>query len=160
MSKYSFAKMTHLDLPLFRNWLTNPHIEGWWGESNTEARLVESEFDRDLVDMRIVSYEGRPFAFIQDYNAHAFGAPQYHDQPPDARALDTFLGEPAFLGKGHGAGYIKARAHQLLQSASCVLVDPDPQNHRAIAAYQRAGFQAVKRCPSEDGDDVLVMIAE
>ena len=103
--------------------------------------------------------DGTPFAYIQDYNAHAFGAPQYADQHADARAIDTFLGDPAYLGQGHGSGYIAARVSELRRSYPIVLTDPDPKNTRAIAAYTRAGFEALDIRPCEDGDPVLVMRA-
>lgn len=158
MSDYSFRPITRDDLPMFKAWLDAPHIEGWWGDSATEARLVEDVLDKDIVDMRIVCHDGTPFAFIQDYNAHAFGAPQYAGQDPAARAIDTFLGDPAYLGQGHGAGYIAARLAELRRSAPVVLTDPDPANARAIAAYRRAGFRPLKITPCEDGDPVQVMI--
>ena len=143
---------------MFRHWLDQPHMEGWWGDSGTESRTVEDDMKGDVVDMRIVEHDGTPFAFIQDYNAHAFGAPQYADQPQDARAIDTFLGDPAYLGQGHGAGFIAARVAELRRHAPCVLTDPDPANTRAIAAYTRAGFRPLDIRPCEDGDPVQVMI--
>ncbi|MEO0665979.1 MAG: GNAT family N-acetyltransferase, partial [Pseudomonadota bacterium] len=77
MTSYSFRPMTRADLPMFKAWLEEDHIEGWWGDSATEARLVEEDLGEDRVDMRLACHDGTPFAFIQDYNAHAFGAPQY-----------------------------------------------------------------------------------
>ncbi len=158
MVNYAFRPMTRADYPMFANWLTHPHINGWWGDSATELRLVDEDMDKGVVDMRIAQADGAPFAFIQDYNAHAFGAPQYKDQPDTARAIDTFLGDPAFLGQGHGAGYIAARLSELRRHYPVVLTDPDPNNTRAINAYTRAGFRKVKIAPCEDGDPVQVMI--
>lgn len=155
---YVFRPITRDDLPMFRDWLSQPHIDGWWGEGGTEARLVEEELGNTVVDMRIVEWGGTPFAYIQDYDAHAFGAPQYAGFPARARAIDTFLGDGAFLGKGHGAGYIAARLADLRRSFPVILTDPDPANDRAIAAYARAGFRRHGLAPCEDGDPVLVMI--
>ncbi|MEM8590943.1 MAG: GNAT family N-acetyltransferase [Pseudomonadota bacterium] len=158
MTRYSFKPMTRDDLPMFKEWLANPHIEGWWGDPGTEARLVEEDMDEDKVDMRLACADGTPFAYIQDYNAHAFEAPHYKDQPEDARAIDTFLGDPAYLGKGHGAGYIAARLGELRQNYPTIVTDPDPANTRAIAAYTRAGFRPLDIRPCEDGDPVQVMV--
>lgn len=158
MANYTFRPMTRTDLPMFKHWLDQPHIEGWWGDSGTEARLVEDDLETGKVDMRIVETGGAPFAYIQDYNAHEFGAPHYAGHPADARAIDTFLGDPAYLGKGHGRGYIAARLQDLRRSYPAVLTDPDPKNTRAIAAYARAGFRPLGIAPCEDGDPVQVMI--
>lgn len=158
MADYTFRPITLADIPLFKHWIDQPHMGGWWGDSGTEARLIEEDMGKDVVDIRVVEHGGTPFAFIQDYNAHAFDAPHYADQHKDARAIDTFLGDPAFLGQGHGAGYIAARLSDLRRSYPAILTDPDPANTRAIAAYARAGFRPVKIAPCEDGDPVQVMI--
>ena len=158
MADYSFTPITHDDLAMFKGWLDQSHIEGWWGDSGTEARLIEDDMGKDVVDMRIVACDDTPFAYIQDYNAHAFGAPQYAHHPKDARAIDTFLGNPDFIGKGHGSGYIAARVAELRRHYPVVLTDPDPANTRAIAAYTRAGFRPDIVTPCEDGDPVQVMI--
>jgi len=155
---YTFRPITRADLPMFKSWLTNPHIAGWWGDSGTEARLVAEDLDADYIDMRIVEHKGAPFAYVQDYNAHQWGAPQYADLPSDARAVDTFLGDPAYLRQGHATGYLRARLGELTQTFPVVAVDPDPANTRAIATYQRAGFRPTKITPCEDGDPVQVMV--
>lgn len=158
MADYAFKPMTRADLPLFKHWLDQPHLGGWWGDSATEAGLIEDDMGKGIVDMRLACHDGVPFAYIQDYNAHAFGAPQYADQPRDARAIDTFLGDPAYLGQGHGAGYIAARIRDLRRSYPVTVTDPDPANTRAIAAYLRAGFRRHRITPCKDGDPVQVMI--
>lgn len=163
MSDYAFRPMTRADYPRFKDWLAQPHIDGWWAEGGTELRLIEQDMGKpedapDHVDMRIVEHSGHPFAYIQDYNAHAFGAPHYAGQPDGARAIDTLLGDPAFLGQGHGSGYIAARLSELRRTHPVILTDPDPANTRAIAAYTRAGFRPLARTPCEDGDLVQVMI--
>lgn len=155
---YSFRPITRDDLPLFKNWLDQPHINGWWGDSGTEARLVKDDIGTDHIDMRIVEHDGAPFAYVQDYNAHHWPMPHYRDLPKDARALDTFLGDPTYLGQGHASGYLRARLDDLRQSYPMVAVDPDPKNTRAIAAYTRAGFRPTHIAPCEDGDPVQVMV--
>lgn len=159
MPSYHFRPITRSDFPMFRTWLSHPHIGGWWGDGSTELALVEDDMKTGLVDMWIVEWDDVPFAFIQDYNAHAFGAPQYAGFPDNARAIDTFLGEPSFLGCGHGAGYLAARLSQLHAQTPVVLTDPSPENTRAIRAYAAAGFHKDKVVRCEDGDFVQVMVS-
>lgn len=157
MPDYGFRPMIPADLPMFKRWLDQPHMGGWWADGATEARLVAEEFGQTRVDMRIVTADGIPFAFVQDYDAMAFDAPQYVDLPRGARAIDTFLGDPAYLGQGHAGAYLRQRAAALRQTAPLVAVDPSPANARAIAAYTRAGFAFHRLTPCEDGDMVHVM---
>ena len=158
MPDYTFRPITPADLPMFKGWLAQPHIAGWWGEGGTEARLVEEEFGASRVDMRIVAHHGTPFAYVQDYDAQEWPMPHYADLPPRARALDMFLGDPAYLGQGHALGFLAARLAELRRDYPLIAVDPDPANTRAIATYTRAGFRPTRVCPCEDGDPVQVMV--
>lgn len=157
---YTFRPLERCDKPMFCAWLDQPHIAGWWGKAEDEWDLVEQDWNRldRPVDMRIVEYAATPFAYVQSYDAMAFGAPQYADLPAHAMAIDTFLGDPAFLGRGHAAAYLAQHSDALLAGgAPMVVVDPDPANLRAIAAYERAGFHKHRVTPCEDGDRVQVM---
>ena len=157
-SRYHFRAITRADYPMIRDWLNQPHIGGWWGEAALEIALIEEYLENGPTDMRIVELAGAPFAFVQDYPAHHWPAPQYRGEAEDARAIDTFLGDPAFLGKGHVQAYLRQRAEELVaQGTSTILVDPDPNNARAIAAYKGAGFMPLEDRICEDGDRVLVM---
>lgn len=141
-----------------RSWLQEPHIGGWWGDPDTEIALIEEDLEKGPTDMRIVSLDDVPFAFVQDYPAHHWPAPQYKGFHPEARAMDTFLGAPAFHGQGHASGYLRQRAQELIAGGTPeILIDPDPRNTRAVATYRRAGFEPIEERRCEDGDLVLVM---
>lgn len=159
MAEYHFRPLTRADFPMIHDWLAQPHIGGWWGDGATETALMAEDMDTDPVptDMRIVELDGRPFAYVQDYNAHHFNMPQYAALPRDSRAMDTFLGDPAYLGRGHAAGYLAQRIAELRRSYPLVAVDPDPTNTRAIHTYARAGLRPRWTVPCEDGDLVTVM---
>lgn len=158
MADYRFRPLERGDKGMFCDWLSRPHIGGWWQDGDSEWALLEQDWTLPCLDMRIVELDGVPFAFVQDYPVHHWTMPQYAALPDDARAIDTFLGDPAYLGKGHGSGYLRQRAAQLTaRGASLVAVDPDPENTRAIAAYRRAGFTGDLICQGEDGDPVQVL---
>ena len=157
---YGFVPVTRADYPLLRDWLAQPHLGGWWGDPETEIALIEQDMESGPTDMRLVVHgaTGRPFAYVQDYPAHHWPAPQFAGLPAGARAMDSFFGDPDFLGQGHGKGFLRQRATELLEAgAEMVLVDPDPANARAVAAYRGAGFAPLFTRPCEDGDPVLVM---
>ncbi|QBY01031.1 GNAT family N-acetyltransferase [Rhodophyticola sp. CCM32] len=156
---YTFRKLTRADYPLIEIWLSQPHIGGWWGKAAAEIALMEEDIDNGPTDMRIVALDGHPFAFVQDYPAHHWPAPHFADLPADARAMDTFLGDPAFLGKGHARAYLRQRATDLMGTGTrAVAIDPDPTNTRAIVTYTAAGFDPVEERDCGDGDRVLVML--
>lgn len=157
MADYAFRPITPDDRAMFVAWLASPHIGGWWQNGETEWALVAEEFDTGRVDMRVVEHDGQPFAFIQDYDVRTWAMPQYADLPEGARAVDTFLGDAAFIGRGHGAGYLRARTDHLLEGFPLLAVDPSPDNTRAIRAYAAAGFAPRRTIAGEDGTPVTVM---
>jgi len=65
-SAYSFRPATVDDLPRFRRWLRAPEAKRWWGEPREQIELLRSDLNEPRMTMRIVSFNGRPFAYAQD----------------------------------------------------------------------------------------------
>ncbi len=158
---YAFRPLVRSDRRLFDDWLAQPHIGGWWGDAATEWALIEEDWAtaNTATDMRIVELDGHPFAYVQDFEVHTYPMPHYAQLPNGAHGMDSFLGDPAYLGQSHGAGFLRQRARQLLAAgAPLIAVDPDPDNTRAIAAYEAAGFRGDTVLPNEDGSPARVML--
>ena len=155
---YTFPRVTRADYPLLRGWLAQPHVRAWLGDPDAEIALIDEDIEGGPTDMRLVALTDRPFAYVQDYPAHHWDMPHYAPFPPGARGVDTFLGDPAYLGQGHAPRYLRQRCRDLLAAgATAVVIDPSPDNERAVRAYRRAGFVPRGVAPCEDGDPVLVM---
>lgn len=138
---YGFRRLDSDDLVLVNQWQQRPHVAEWW-DATTEY-TSDDIADRRLA-MWLVELGGRPFAFIQDYAVHGFGAHPFAYLPPGARGIDQFIAEPDMLGLGHGPGFIKAQVTRLfLDRVPVVGTDPHPANARAIKAYRKAGFEIV-----------------
>ena len=140
---YSFRSMRADDLPMARRWLKTPEVQRWWGDPDGEISLLEEDLDDPRMAMWIVSHEGRPFAYIQDYDLRAWDIDVFGPLPPGSRFIDQFIGEPEMIGLGHGSAFIRAHVERLFaEGAPAVGTDPDPDNARAIRAYEKAGFTA------------------
>jgi aminoglycoside 6'-N-acetyltransferase len=158
MGDYALRVFMADDLPMMAQWLQTPALRDWWGDPVEQLSLVTEDLDDPLMDQRIASHKGASFGYVQSYPCAAWGAPQFDDQPDDARAMDACIGVPPMLGHGHGAAMVRLYAETLLaEGAPAVVIDPDPTNLRAIHAYRRAGFRDIAVRPGEDGDPVLVM---
>ena len=77
---YRFRRAAAADLPMLRRWMEEPEVRAWWGDPGFETRLIADDLDNPGIAMWIVEHEGRPFAYIQDYELaqywpHAFGQP-------------------------------------------------------------------------------------
>ena len=108
--------------------------------------------------MRMVSLSGRPFAYAQDYDVHYWPQPHLSDLPPGSRAIDSFIGWPSMVGRGHGQAYLRLLAEKLCaEGAPLVAIDPAEENLRARRAYEKAGFRAKARVMTEAGPATLML---
>jgi len=152
---YAFSPLAAGDIPLLREWLGEPHVRRIWGDPDAEARLLHVILDEADTDAYVVTYRGAPLGYAQAWQTAAVGA--YPDQPCGTRAVDVFVGPPAMLGRGHGAGLIAAFAERLLRDgAPRIISDPVPANTIALRAYRRAGFHALGERTTPDGPVVLM----
>lgn len=136
---YDFRQVTIDDLDLLMQWQAHPHVRRWWDS--------DEPYDRDdLSDPRvsrwIVSVDGRPFAFMQDYTVHGWDDHHFAGLPEGARGIDQYIGEPDMIGVGHGSAFIAARMQILFDAGAPVIAtDPHPDNKRAISVYTKLGFE-------------------
>ncbi len=136
--RITFRPATLADLPMLRCWLAVPEVARWWGP--------EDPFDAEALEgtrhvPHIVSLEGRPFAYIQDYDPHGWPDHPFAHLPSGSRGIDQFIGLPEMLGQGHGPAFIRAHMATLYAGGAPVIsTDPHPDNTRAISAYTKCGF--------------------
>ncbi len=108
--------------------------------------------------MRIVSLGGRPFAYAQDYDVHSWPQPHLSHLPKGSRAIDSFIGWPSLIGRGHGQAYLRLLAERLcFEGAPLVAIDPAEGNLRARRAYEKAGFRVEAIVMTEAGRAALML---
>jgi aminoglycoside 6'-N-acetyltransferase len=155
---YSFRPVTADDLPMLRGWLRTPDVARWWGDPEREAATLSEDIDEPRMIMRIVAFEGRPFAYVQHYQVDAWPQMHFAHLPAESRAVDAFIGEPDMLGRGHGSIFLRLLAEQLkAEGAPVVAIDPDVENLRARRAYGRAGFRCETVVETGEGPAVLML---
>jgi aminoglycoside 6'-N-acetyltransferase len=155
---YALRAFTAADLPMMADWLATPHLRQWWGDPVEELALVTEDLDNPLMDQQIGLLGPCAFAYLQSYPCHEWGAAQFHDRPEGSQSVDMCVGLPDMLGHGHGAAILRLYAQTLIaRGAKDVVIDPAPDNERALRCYRRAGFRDVAIRPGEEGDPVLVM---
>jgi aminoglycoside 6'-N-acetyltransferase len=142
VDSYLIRPFADADLPMVGGWREQPHVVEWWGEPSLEP---ETEKRSDpLIAMWIVEQDGRPFAFIQDYDVHGWDPHPFSYLPKGSRGLDLYIGEADMVGRGHGSAFLRQHVEHLFsQGVPAVGADPHPQNIRARRAYEKAGFAVV-----------------
>lgn len=174
MSQIAFKPLVSDHLLLLHRWMQQPHVSQWWGEGRPWSLSdIENKYKTYLsgykvihgekkgVSAFIITFQEHPVGFIQIYNAsdfpHSFDLNSLStDRSPSLAALDFYIGESDFLGKGLGADSLKAFLLDYVfhQYESC-LVDPDKNNKQAIKTYAKAGFSTL-----HENDNTILMIAK
>lgn len=106
----------------------------------------------------IAEVDGRPIGCMQVVDP-ARERTQYWgaDIPPNLRAMDIWIGEKEYLGRGYGTQMMSLAIDAAFaeDSVEAILIDPLASNERAHRFYRRLGFQFLER-RSFDGDDCFV----
>ena len=149
--------MIPADLPLIRKWLETPHVSEWWLHPPEEFELVSGDLAHPDVAQFVVQVAARPFAYLQCYHLSAVNK-GFGPQPEGTRGLDQFIGEADMLGRGHGSAFVRDFADRLLAAGTPrVVLDPEPDNARAIRAYEKAGFKRDRIVDTPDGPALLMV---
>jgi RimJ/RimL family protein N-acetyltransferase len=173
-SGFEFRAVTADDIPLLHHWLGQPHVTHWWGPAPTLDAVREDYLHRlapqQLLPLdapagvtQYIAYEhGEAFGFIQAYRVMAGQSEGFWTEQcdPFALGIDQFIGLPDKLGKGIGTRMVRAFVAWLFEDprVTSVQTDPSPDNSRAIAAYEKAGFVEVELVETPDGAALLMRI--
>ena len=112
---------------------------------------------RVAMDQFIVSVGGGDFAYLQCYDLTAWNS-GFGEHPRGTSGIDQFIGEPGMIERGHGSAFIRAFVDQRLRSGAPRMVsDPDPENGRAVRAYEKAGFEKAGMVDTPDGPALLMV---
>jgi aminoglycoside 6'-N-acetyltransferase len=149
--------MSDRDLALVRDWLARPHVREWWGDRDEQFGLVSGDMNEPAMDQYIVSFKDVPFGYLQCYRLTDWNI-CFGPQPDRTCGIDQMIGEAEMVGRGHGSAFIRAFIEDLIASGTPrVVVDPDPENTRAIRAYEKAGFTRDRLVDTPDGISLLMV---
>lgn len=156
---YQFTRVTMAHFSTLKLWLATPAVQKWWGDPVEQADILLEDIrdSRMAMSMNMVSFDNNNFAYIQDYEVHAWPQKHLTGLPSGTRAIDTFIGLECHLGLGHGSRYLRQRAQHLLDNgARGIVIDPEVTNGRAIRAYEKAGFEELSVKQTRDGPVALM----
>lgn len=154
----SFRKLKKSDFPLLLQWLETPHVKKWWDSEITYTLdLIRKKYDsyvheytiknsvKKSIQAYIINVDKIPAGFLQLYNAHDFFSPEHLlDLPDNLGALDLFIGEEKFIGRGIGSQAILKFLSKKNLLYDAFLADPDVHNQASIKCFKKAGFQIIK----------------
>lgn len=157
MTSYTFRSVEPDDLPLLAEWLRHPHVAEWWDDPDASLAEIREAMESVETEPLIVELDGQPIAYIQSYDPHLEDGHPYQDQPFGTLGMDISIGPPELVGKGHGSTIVRQFTDMLFEEgAPRVVIDPHPDNLRAIRAYEKAGFRAFDRRTTVFGPAVMM----
>lgn len=144
------------DAPLLRHWDQQPHVlesdpnDDW--EWETELRHNPSWREQLVAEV-----DGVAIGFVQIIDPAEEDSHYWGDVADDLRAIDIWIGEADYLGRGFGTTMMQQAIERCFAAAnvSAIIIDPLASNIRAHRFYQRLGFKPVGRRMFGD-DDTLV----
>ncbi|PYE41514.1 aminoglycoside 6'-N-acetyltransferase [Rhizobium sp. PP-F2F-G20b] len=141
---YVFRAVRLKDFPRLAQWLAEPHVMRWWDAAEVELAAIAQAMKTGETQPMIVEWEGRPIAYLQTYDPHREADHPYRDQPVGTLGLDMVIGLPDDIGRGHGGKIAASLADRLFATGTKrIVIDPHPENSRAIRAYEKAGFRFI-----------------
>ncbi len=161
-----FRPVTLADLPMLGEWMARPHWREWWGEQEEELANVRAMVEGRDTSCRpfLVTLAGAAEGYIQVWQVAPHLTPQWTDDnpwllevPAGAVGVDLSLADGVRLSQGIGSAALRAFVAMLRdEGRDTIVIDPDPANGRAVAAYRKAGFRPIPRLEGRY-DDVLIM---
>ncbi|KQS76064.1 aminoglycoside adenylyltransferase [Rhizobium sp. Leaf384] len=157
--RYGFRRLHRADFPRLAQWFAEPHVRAWWGAAEVELEAIARAMETGEIQPMIVEWEGRPIAYLQAYDPHRERDHPYRDQPVATVGIDMAIGAPEDVGRGHGGGIALQFAARLFATGALrIIVDPHPENSRAIRAYEKSGFRFIDQRHSHYGPAYLMAL--
>jgi RimJ/RimL family protein N-acetyltransferase len=151
----SFRPLTPDDYPLLLDWLQRPHVKEWWDDGDDTLEKVAAHYsDPDAERFILLSQEAggtdaaRPIGYFQSYL-----------EDEGVVGIDQFIGEADLLNRGLGTAAVRAFLQLVIarQNPRRIILDPEPENARAIRCYEKAGFRHYETVLTEDGKRAYMM---
>jgi aminoglycoside 6'-N-acetyltransferase len=165
-ARLGFVPVAPEHYPLLRRWLESPHMREWWGAPEEELGFIRDMVEGDDTTRPfLIALDGQPVGYIQYWfighhqnETWVADNPWLAELPSEAVGVDLSIGDPARLSEGIGSAALMAFVAMLRDLGhQTIIIDPDPANHRAVRAYEKAGFRPIPELMGRTGDEVLIM---
>lgn len=158
--RYAFRSVEQKDLKLLAQWMRQPHLVEWWGDPDQAMDEIRQAMEDIAVEPMMVELDGRPVAYLQSYDPHLEDDHPYADHPFGTLGLDLSIGPPDLVGNGHGSALLRQFIDELFaEGIPRVIIDPHPDNARAVRCYEKAGFRPLAERTTKYGR-VLMMLRD
>lgn len=151
---FAFRQLTSADFPRMLEWLSKEHIKKWWNDGDDTLEKVAAHYGKESDDVK-------KFVLIETREnvEKPIGYFQYYFAPDNEIGIDQFIGEENYLDKGIGEKTIKMFIELIKHNhkPKAIILDPSPDNKRAIRCYEKVGFKHYKTMQTETENSAYIM---
>lgn len=157
--------MTADDLPMLAEWIARPHWQEWWSDPTEEIAHIRGKIEgRDTTRPFIFEVNEEPAGYIQYWFAEDQKTAQELAEhpwlasfPTGSVGIDISIADSRSLSKGLGSATVRVMAESLwAKGHRHITIDPHAENHRAIRAYEKAGFRPIDSLSGQTGDYLIM----
>ncbi len=149
-------------------WLREPEVARWYWDSNrkTEEELTAKWEQRTtkgdgVTDRYVIVVNGQDIGEIQVGDVSDYPEAAAQINIPNSASVDLLIGEPDWRNRGIGTAVIRSFIREYVFTRPGIetcIIDPEPENLRAIRSYEKVGFRYVRTFHSNEDDvDVYLM---
>jgi RimJ/RimL family protein N-acetyltransferase len=146
--------MTTRDFSQMLEWLSKAHIKQWWNDGDDTLEKVALHYGKKSDDVkRFILVE------VKKSCEKPIGYFQYYFASDNEIGIDQFIGEEDYLDKGVGERTIKMFINLIVEreNPTSIILDPSPNNKRAIRCYEKVGFKHYETKITEEGNSAFMM---
>ena len=147
-----FRSLTSEDFPLLLTWLSKEHVKLWWNDGDDTLEKVAQHYGKEG--------DVAKFILIEEGNSEKpLGYFQYYFVPDGSIGVDQFIGEEACVNRGIGEKAIRMFVQMIIgqHKPPAIILDPSPDNKRAIRYYEKVGFKHYETKKDTDGNSAYMM---
>lgn len=150
----SFRPLRVNDFSLLLTWLSRKHVKQWWNDGDDTLEKVALHYGTEEADVA-------RFILVQSTASgeRPIGYFQYYIVSNEVIGIDQFIGEIDCINQGIGTAAIQLFLKMIIpgHQPGQIIVDPHPENKRAIRCYEKVGFVYYATERREKGESAYIM---
>lgn len=135
-------------------WLSKEHVKEWWDDGEDTIEKVALNYGEEEEGLeRFILIEAsdggeRPIGYFQHYHI-----------PDGSIGIDQFIGEENYLDRGIGTRALGMFIEMIVREhePDSIILDPSPDNKRAIRCYEKVGFRHYETKEGVEGGSAYMM---
>ncbi len=150
----NFRSLRVTDFPLLLTWLSNDHVKEWWNDGDDTLEKVALHYGDEEPDVaRFILVESG------EEGESLIGYFQYYVVSSEVIGIDQYIGQVDRINHGVGTAAIRLFIEMIItrHEPQQIIVDPHPENKRAIRCYERVGFVYYATEMTDNGGTAYMM---